>query len=81
MNNKTEIRALRNLFDDSTVKTIFGKITERISSSKFKIIDDIERTIIVKSDREWSVGTYVVVQNNFIIRSGKPAGTFKVYRV
>ena len=81
MNNKDEIRALKNLFEDNSVKTIFGVISERISKNKFKILDDINRTIIVKADRNWGIGTNVIVQNGFIIRSGKRSGTFKVYRV
>jgi len=81
MNNKDEIRALKNLFEDNSVKTIFGVISERISKNKFKILDDINRTIIVKADRNWGIGTNVIVQNGFIIISGKRSGTFKVYRV
>lgn len=81
MNNQIEIDALKNIFEDKSVKTVYGRITERISSRKFRIEDDIDRSLIVNSDREWGLGAYVIVRNNFIIGSGKPAGSFKVYSV
>ncbi len=81
MSNQTEKQALKNIFEDKSVKTIYGTIIERITSRKFKVFDDIERTIIVNADREWSLGAYVVVQNGIITGTGRRSGSYKVYRV
>lgn len=81
MNNSTEKQALKNIFEDRSVKTIYGIITGRINSRRFEILDDLERTIIVNADRDWSLGVYVIVQNGIIVGTGKRSGSYRTYKV
>ncbi len=78
MTSKT---VLSNVFDDRTVRTNFGTITEKIRPLLYKIEDSLERVSIVNSTQEWSIGTSVIVQNGFIIGSGKPSGDYRVLYV
>lgn len=81
MNNRSEKNALDVLFKVDEQKTIYGEIVERITSRKFKILDDLDRYLIVNADRDWSLGVSVIVQNNLIIGTGKRSGSFRTYKV
>lgn len=74
-------QSLKNIFEDRSTKTVYGTITKRISSKRFKVEDDAGRDIIVDSDTDWGVGTKVIIQNNFIVGTGSLSGTFEVFTV
>lgn len=72
---------LDNIFRDRQTRTVYGTVKTRISARRFKVETDSGKTVIVDSDTDWGLETQVIVQNGFIIGTGKRAGTYREYQV
>ena len=72
---------LDNIFEDKRTRTEYGRVIQRISGRRFLVRSDSGRQFLVDSDTDWGLSTQVIVQNNFIIGTGKRAGTYKTFNV
>ena len=74
-------QVLKNLFEERKTDQRTVTITEVISADEYIVKDTLNRKYRVKSDRKWRTGNIVVIQNNWILGTGKLNKTVNTYSV
>lgn len=72
---------LKNIFEDNRVRTEYGIVKQRLSAMRFLVETDSGNNVIVDSNTDWGLETQVIIQNNFIIGTGRRSGTYRLYSV
>jgi hypothetical protein len=72
---------LKKIFKPEKTTTRYGTITSRISAKRFKLTDDNDLEFIANATKDWGLGTQVIVQNGYIIGTGKRSGTYKHFKL
>lgn len=72
---------LKNIFDPGITTTIYATVSERISATRYRVVDAVGNELFVQSDSFYPVGANIRVENGRITGRGALEGYHKHYEV
>lgn len=72
---------LERMFKPSQPTTVVATVQERVTETRYRLVDDSGRIFIAISGDSWPAKRRVLVQNGRIVQSAGKAGTIKNYNV
>lgn len=74
-------QALKNIFQEDAPGTRYVQVTAKFSKYKYQVTDVYGRVWLVDSHEPWAVGSYVTIQNGWIVGKGVEINAPKTFSV